>query len=100
MLHHPHGTQAEIARGLGFNDYQPGTGVDFAPAHVFWKDTQERARAGTGSGRGRRALRREAKDDGMAMILRFTRAAEEEDGRKVADATIDEVFAERVEPAR
>jgi len=36
---HVDGSQTEIAREVGFNDYRRTTEVDFSPAYRYWKDT-------------------------------------------------------------
>ncbi|WP_144409220.1 DUF6607 family protein [Pseudoxanthomonas suwonensis] len=105
VLRKTDGSHEEIAREFGFNDYQKDTDVDFGPAYRYWEGTQDywaRVRA-----RWDRFLSQppglhlKTKVDGMAMIIPlFTQAGEEEQGGKVADAKIDEVFAKWVEPAR
>jgi len=104
VLRKPDGSQQEIAREFGFNDYQKDTDVDFGPAYAYWKGTQDywaRVRA-----RWDRFLSQppglhlKTGVDGMAMIMPlFTQAGEEQEGGRVADAEIDQVFAEWVEPA-
>ncbi len=104
VLRKADGTQQEIAREFGFNDYQKDTDVDFGPAYRYWEGTKDywaRVRA-----RWDRflvqapGLHLKMPVDGMKMIIPlFTQAGEEEQGKKVADAEIDAVFAEWVEPA-
>jgi hypothetical protein len=100
----PEGGQVELAREFGFNDYQKTTEVEFKPAYDYWKATSDywakvRARwdgfLGTNKG-----VHLKTKIDGMAMIIPlFTHASELQEGKQVADAEIDKVFAEFVEPA-
>ena len=104
VLRQADGTQVEIAREFGFNDYQKDTDVDFAPAYAYWKGTQEywaRVRARWDRFLAQApGLHLKTSVDGMKMIIPlFTQAGEEEEGTKVADARIDAVFAEWVEPA-
>ncbi|WP_246428980.1 DUF6607 family protein [Pseudoxanthomonas broegbernensis] len=100
----PDGRRREIAREFGFNDYQKDTDVDFAPAHRYWQATAaywarvrarwERFLAGPPG------LRMKTGVDGMAMIVPlFVQAGRVEQGEAVADAQIDAVFAQWVEPA-
>ena len=105
VLRMPDGTQVELAREFGFNDYRKTTEVDFKPAYKYWNATK-------GYWAGVRArwdaflskppgLHLKTKIDGMAMIIPlFTGAGELEEGKTVADRDIDKVFAEWVEPAR
>jgi len=104
VLRKPDGTQVELAREFGFNDYRRTTDVDFAPAKHYWKATASywaRVRAhwdrylSTASG-----VRLKTKVDGMAMIIPlFTQAGDVQEGKPVADARIADVFAQWVEPA-
>lgn len=104
VLRKPDGTQVELAREFGFNDYQKTGEVDFKPAYKYWQATQYfwakvRARwsAFLGEPPGVHLM---TKIDGMAMIIPlFTLAGELEEGKQVADGDIDKVFAEWVEPA-
>lgn len=104
VLRKPDGTQVELAREFGFNDYQKTTDVDFKPAYTYWQATSAywakvRARWDTFLSRPP-GVHLKTKIDGMAMIIPlFTQAGELEEGKKVADADIDKVFAEWVEPA-
>lgn len=104
VLRKPDGTQVELAREFGFNDYQKTTEVDFKPAYKYWEATRDFW--------GKVRMRWDAflvkppgvhlktKIDGMAMIIPlFTQAGELEEGKQVADQDIDKVFAEWVEPA-
>lgn len=105
VLRKPDGTQVELAREFGFNDYQKTTEVDFAPAYKYWtatKDYWARVRARWARFLAQPpGLRLKTKIDGMAMIIPlFGQAGELEKGKPVADAKIDEVFAQWVEPAR
>ncbi len=97
-------TERTIAREFGFNDYQKDTDVDFTPAHDYWaatKDYWARVRARWDAALANPAgLHLKTKIDGMAMIIPlFTQAGEVQEGKGVADAEIDKVFAEWVEPA-
>jgi hypothetical protein len=97
-------TERTIAREFGFNDYQKGTDVDFAPAYAYWNATRDywaRVRARWDAALAHPAgLRMKTKVDGMAMIIPlFTQAGEVQEGGAVDDARIDKVFAEWVEPA-
>ncbi len=99
------GSQVEIAREFGFNDYLRTTEVDFSPARDYWKGT---------AGYWARVRQRwdgfltqapgvhlKTKLDGMAMIIPlFTQADDIQSGKKVKDAQIDAVFAEFVQKAR
>ena len=104
VLRKPDGTQVELAREFGFNDYQKTKEVDFKPAYKYWAATQNywakvrnRWDAFLGKAPG---VHLKTKIDGMAMIIPlFTQAGELEEGKKVADADIDRVFAEWVEAA-
>ena len=97
-------TQRLIAREFGFNDYIRTSELDFKPAYDYWNATKDywtkvRARwdARLADPRG---LHLKTKVDGMAMIIPlFTQAGEIQEGKAVADAEIDKVFAEWVEPA-
>jgi len=104
VLRKPDGTQVELAREFGFNDYQKTTEVDFKPAYKYWKATADfwgkvrmRWDAFLAKPPG---VHLKTKIDGMAMIIPlFTQAGELEEGKQVADQDIDKVFAEWVEPA-
>jgi len=99
------GSQVEIAREFGFNDYIRTTEVDFSPARDYWKAT-----AGYWAKVRQRwdgfltqapGVHLKTKLDGMAMIISlFTQADDIQSGKKVKDAQIDAVFAEFVEKAR
>jgi hypothetical protein len=100
----PDGSQVELAREFGFNDYQKTTEVDFKPAYEYWKATADfwgkvrmRWDAFLSKPPG---VHLKTKIDGMAMIIPlFTQAGALEEGKQVADQDIDKVFAEWVEPA-
>jgi uncharacterized protein DUF6607 len=104
VLRRPDGSQVELAREFGFNDYQKTREVDFKPAYKYWAATGDywakvRARwdAFLSQPPG---VHLKTKIDGMAMIIPlFTQAGELENGKSVADGDIDKVFAEWVEPA-
>lgn len=100
----PDGERVEVAREFGFNEYRRTTDTDFGPAYRYWKATADywtRVRARWDDYLGRPpGLHLRTKIDGMAMIIPlFTQAGSIEDGRTVADAEIDRVFAEWVESA-
>lgn len=104
VLRKPDGSQSELAREFGFNDYRRTTTVDFKPAYAYWDTT----RGYWAKVRDRWAQRLAAapgvylktKVDGMSMIVPlFAQASELEEGKQVADAKIDKVFADWVEPA-
>ena len=92
------GTQQEIAREFGFNDYVHSTDVDFTPARDYWNATagywakvRRHWDAFLGQAPG---LHLKTKVDGMAMIIPlFTQAEDVQAGKPVADRQIDEVFA-------
>lgn len=93
-----------IAREFGFNDYQKTTDVDFKPAYKYWDATRgywAKVRARWDGFLSKApGVRLKTKIDGMAMIIPlFTHASALEEGKPVADADIDKVFAQFVEPA-
>jgi hypothetical protein len=104
VLRKPDGTQVELAREFGFNDYLKTTEVDFKPARDYWQAT-------AGYWAKVRALwdrflskapgvHLKTKVDGMAMIIPlFTQAGDVQEGKPVADAAIAKVFTDWVEPA-
>ncbi|MDI9237361.1 hypothetical protein QLQ15_00345 [Lysobacter sp. LF1] len=104
VLRKPDGTQVELAREFGFNDYQKTTEVDFKPAYTYWNATKEywakvRARWERFLGQAP-GVHLKTKVDGMAMIIPlFEQAGSIEDGKKVRDAQIDAVFEKWVEHA-
>jgi hypothetical protein len=104
VLRKPDGTQMQLAREFGFNDYQKTQEVDFKPAYKYWDATRDywakvRARWDAFLSKPP-GVHLKTKIDGMAMIIPlFTQAGELEEGKKVADKDIDKVFAEWVEPA-
>jgi hypothetical protein len=59
VLRKPDGSQIELAREFGFNDYQKTSDIGFQPAYAFWRATAaywEKVRARwNGSCRERRA---------------------------------------------
>ena len=104
VLRKPDGTQVELAREFGFNDYLKTTEVDFTPARDYWKATAGYwARVRAHWARFLSAapgVRLKTKVDGMAMIIPlFTQAGEIQAGKTVTDADIARVFADWVEPA-
>jgi hypothetical protein len=104
VLRKPDGTQLELAREFGFNDYQKTKEVDFKPAYKYWEATRDFwAKVRTrwdGFLSKPPGVHLKTKIDGMAMIIPlFTQAGELEEGKTVADQDIDKVFAEWVEPA-
>ena len=104
VLRKPDGTQVELAREFGFNDYQRTKDVDFKPAYTYWEATREywakvrtRWDAFLSKPPG---VHLKTKVDGMAMIIPlFTQAGELEAGKPVADQDIDKVFTQWVEAA-
>lgn len=104
VLRKPDGTQIELAREFGFNDYQKTTEVDFKPAYSYWNATKDywakvRARWERFLGQAP-GVHLRTKVDGMAMIIPlFEQAGSIQDGRKVRDAQIDAVFDRWVERA-
>ncbi|HVI58768.1 MAG TPA: DUF6607 family protein [Luteimonas sp.] len=104
VLRKPDGSQVAIAREFGFDDYRKQTDVDFKPAYDYWKATggywaKVRARW-DGFLSSPPGVHLKTKIDGMAMIMPlFGQADEVQAGRAVADAAIDDVFAQWVEPA-
>ena len=105
VLRKPDGSLVELAREFGFNDYYRNTDVDFKPAHDYWSATapywaKVRARW-DGFLSKSPGLHLKTKIDGMAMIIPlFTQAEDVQSGKRVADAKIDKIFADWVEPAR
>lgn len=97
-------TERTLARESGFNDYVRTDALDFKPAYEYWDATQAywakvRARwdAYLTQPPG---LQLKTKVDGMAMIVPlFAQASDIQEGKDVADADIDRVFAEWVAPA-
>ena len=98
------GSQQEIAREFGFNDYNRTTEVDFKPAYDYWAATADywakvRARWDGFLGQAP-GVHLKTKLDGMAMIIPlFTQAQDLQDGKQVKDAQIDAVFKQWVEKA-
>lgn len=104
VLRKPDGTQAELAREFGFNDYQKTTDVDFKPAYKYWQATRDywgRVRTRWDGFLSKPpGVHLKTKIDGMAMIMPLFEQAESlEEGKQVSDAQIDKVFAQWVEPA-
>ncbi len=104
VLRNPEGTQVELAREFGFNDYQKTTEVDFKPAYKYWEATKNywaRVRSRWDGFLGKPpGVHLKTKIDGMAMIIPLFEQAESlEQGKQVSDKQIDEVFAKWVEPA-
>lgn len=98
------GSQQELAREFGFNDYRRTTEVDFSPAHAYWQATSSywaRVRAHWARRLDQRpGVHLKTKLDGMAMIMPlFEQAARLQEGGQVAEREIDAVFAQWVEPA-
>jgi hypothetical protein len=104
VLRKPDGTQVELAREFGFNDYQKTTDVDFKPAYTYWTATKDywakvRARWERFLGQPP-GVHLKTKVDGMAMIIPlFEQAGSLEKGKNVRDAQIDAVFDKWVERA-
>ena len=104
VLRKPDGSQVELAREFGFNDYRKTKEVDFKPAYEYWdatKDYWAKVRARWDDFLSKPpGVRLKTRIDGMAMIIPlFTQAGELEEGKTVADQDIDMVFSEWVEPA-
>ena len=92
------GTQREIAREFGFNDYIKTTEVDFTPARDYWTATAgywAKVRRHWDGFLGQApGVHLKTKVDGMAMIIPlFTQAEDVQAGKPVADRQIGEVFA-------
>lgn len=105
VLRKPDGTQVELAREFGFNDYQKTKDIDFKPAYAYWTATGDYwAKVRTrwdGFLSKPPGLRLKTKVDGMAMIIPlFTQADRIQEGKKVSDRDIDKVFKKWVEPAK
>lgn len=105
VLRKPDGSQTELAREFGFNDYQKTKDVDFSPAYKYWKATQDywaRVRSRWDGFLSKPpGVHLKTKIDGMAMIIPLFEQAESlEQGKKVSDKQIDDVFAKWVEPAK
>src|SRR3546814_58651 len=104
VLRKPDGSQVELAREFGFNDYQKVDDIDFQPAYDYWKATsgfwaQVRARW-DGFLSQPPGVYMKTRIDGMAMIMPlFEQAEAVQGGAAVDEAAIDEVFAQWVEPA-
>lgn len=98
------GSQQEIAREFGFNDYNRTTEVDFKPAYDYWTATagywarvRQRWDGFLGQPPG---VHLKTRLDGMAMIIPlFTQAQDIQEGKEVKDAEIDKVFSQWVEQA-
>lgn len=104
VLRRPDGSQVELAREFGFNDYLKTTEIDFKPARDYWQATAgywAKVRAHwNGFLAQAPGVRLKTKVDGMAMIIPlFTQAGDVQAGKPVADAAIAKVFADWVEPA-
>lgn len=104
VLRKPDGSQVELAREFGFNDYQKTGDVEFAPAYKYWNATRDywakvrtRWAAFLDQPPG---LHLKTRIDGMAMIMPlFAQAGQLEEGKAVPDQEIDAVFAKWVEAA-
>lgn len=104
VLRKPDGTQEQIAREFGFNDYVRTTQVDFTPAYKYWQATAgywKKVRRhwddllATSPG-----VHLKTKIDGMALITPlFVQAEATAAGSDVADKEIDAVFKQWVAPA-
>jgi len=105
VLRNPDGSQVEIAREFGFNDYIKTTEVDFSPARAYWTATapfwaQVRQRWDSYLGKAP-GVHLKTKLDGMAMIIPlFEQAQAIQDGAALDQAKIDAVFAQYVEAAK
>lgn len=101
VLRKPDGTQEELAREFGFNDYVKTQDVDFKPAYKYWaatKDYWAKVRAHWNVYLDQApGVQLKTKVDGMAMIIPlFEQAGKLEEGKPVADKEIDAVFAKWV----
>jgi hypothetical protein len=88
VLRKPDGSQVELAREFGSNDYQKTTDVDFAPAYRYWSATSDywaRVRTRWAAFLDQPpGLHLKARIDGMAMIMPlFTQAGQLEEGKAV-----------------
>jgi hypothetical protein len=98
-------TVRTLVREFGFNDYRKTKDVDFAPAYSYWEKTKDywakvRARWAEQLEQAP-GIRIKTNVDGMALIAPlFEQAEKVQQGTAVADADIDAVFAEWVEPAQ
>lgn len=104
VLRKPDGTQVELAREFGFNDYLKTTEVNFKPARDYWQATAgywAKVRAHwSGFLSKAPGVHLKTKVDGMAMIIPlFTQAGDVQEGKPVSDAAIAKVFTDWVEPA-
>lgn len=104
VLRKPDGTQVELVREFGFNDYLKTTEVDFTPARDYWQATAgywAKVRAHWDRFLSKApGVHLKTKVDGMAMIIPlFTQAGDVQEGKPVADADIAKVFADWVEAA-
>jgi hypothetical protein len=104
VLRKPDGTQVELAREFGFNDYQKTVDVDFKPARDYWQATAAywaKVRAHwDGFLSSAPGVHLKTKVDGMAMIIPlFTQASDVQAGKPVTDAQIAAVFAQWVDNA-
>ncbi|WP_313318430.1 DUF6607 family protein [Stenotrophomonas sp.] len=98
------GSQVQIAREFGFNDYIKTNEVDFSPARnywaataPFWAQVRQRWDGFLGKAPG---VHLKTKLDGMAMIIPlFEQAQAIQDGAALEPARIDAVFAQYVEAA-
>ena len=105
VLRKPDGTQVELAREFGFNDYLKTTEVDFTPARDYWTTTAgywAKVRRHWDGFLGQApGVHLKTKLDGMAMIMPLFQQAEEIQGGAALDAgKIDAVFAKYVEAAK
>ncbi|MDQ2702985.1 MAG: hypothetical protein M3Y70_09310 [Pseudomonadota bacterium] len=99
------GSQVEIAREFGFDDYIRNDDTDFTPAYDYWKATSrywERVRQRWDAFLSQPpGLHLKTEVDGMVMIIPlFEQAAAVQSGKEIADADIDAVFAQWAEPAQ
>jgi len=104
VLRKPDGSQVELAREFGFNDYQKAEDIDFRPAYDYWKATSDfwaEVRAQwDGFLSQPPGLHLKTKVDGMAMIIPlFEQAEAVQGGNTVDNEAIGAVFAQWVEPA-
>jgi len=104
VQHHADGSQTEIVRELGFNDYQRTTEVDFGPAYAYWQETATfwaKVRAHWEALlKQPPGIHLKTEIDGMGLIIPLFEHAENLDSGKATDEEfIAELFAKYVELA-
>lgn len=104
VLRRPDGSQVELVREFGFDDYRRTGKVDFTPAYNYWKATsgywasvRDRWNELLAQPPG---MKLNTSVDGMAMIEPlFNQAAAVQSGKSVVGSEIDAVFAKWVSKA-